>query len=373
MSVLIGADIVPTNSNLDLFSEERIPELLGKELIDIINSASFFILNLEVPLTDINSPIVKEGPNLQAPTKCAAGLKAIGVNLFTLANNHILDQGEQGLNSTLQVLDHLNIEHIGAGHNLKDAAKPYFVKGKKIKYGVYACAEHEFSIAKVDSPGANPFDPLETPDRIKEIKQNCDYLIVLYHGGKEHYRYPSPDLQRICRKLVEKGADLVICQHSHCIGCKEDYQSGTIVYGQGNFLFDQQNDECWNTSLLLSVSEEGKIDYIPLQKNGIGIRLATENESNRILTEFRERSDSILNEEFVQQQYIEFANANIDYYMLFLTGLRENLFFRLVNKLSGYRLQKEIAKRHRYIIKTGLRNYIECEAHRELILKGLEQ
>ena len=75
-------------------------------------------------------------------------------------------------------------------------------------------------------------DPAEQKDN------KCDYTIVLYHGGKEYYRYPSPNLQRVCRYMIEKGTDLVICQHSHCIGCEENYLSGKIVYGQGNFIFD---------------------------------------------------------------------------------------------------------------------------------------
>lgn len=71
----------------------------------------------------------------------------------------------------------------------------------------------------------------------------CDYTIVLYHGGKEHYRFPSPNLQKYCRKFIEKGANIVICQHSHCIGCEENYKNGKIIYGQGNFLFDDSDDE----------------------------------------------------------------------------------------------------------------------------------
>lgn len=76
---------------------------------------------------------------------------------------------------------------------------------------MYACTEHEFSIVTNYAPGANTYDPLETPDYIRSLKDKCDYLIVLYHAGKEHYRYPSPYLQKVCRKMVEKGADLVIC------------------------------------------------------------------------------------------------------------------------------------------------------------------
>lgn len=97
-------------------------------------------------------------------------------------------------------------------------------------------------------------------------------MIVLYHGGKEQYRYPSPNLQKTCRKLVEKGADLVVCQHSHCIGCREEYLQGTIVYGQGNFLFDDEENEYWQTSLLIMISDDFEVKYIPLKKNKNTVR-----------------------------------------------------------------------------------------------------
>lgn len=77
---------------------------MGEELKDILQCADFRIFNLEVPLTDFEKPIIKCGPNLIAPTSTMKGIKNIGVSLFTLANNHILDQDIQGLESTIQLL-----------------------------------------------------------------------------------------------------------------------------------------------------------------------------------------------------------------------------------------------------------------------------
>lgn len=143
-----------------------------------------------------------------------------------------MDQGEDGLESTMKVLDEAKISFIGAGKNIVDASKPYIMNREGFKVGVYACVEHEFSFADYNKPGANPYNTLESYEHVYYFKEHCDYVIVLYNGGKEHYRYPSPDLQKICRKFIDKGADLVVCQHSHCIGCEEKYNHGTIVYGQ---------------------------------------------------------------------------------------------------------------------------------------------
>lgn len=274
MSILIGADIVPVSSNAVLFESGKADELIGSELRELLQKADYRIFNLEVPLADEPSPIAKYGPGLIASTAAVAGLKAMHIDLMTLANNHIMDQDIQGLESTVNTLDRAGIGHVGTGEDLREAEKPFYFTVSGKRYGVYACAEHEFSIAGEHRPGANPFDPLDSPDHVQRMKAECDFAIVLYHGGKEYYRYPSPHLQKVCRKLVDKGADLVVCQHSHCIGCEEKYRNGTIVYGQGNFLFDDGDGEYWNTSLLAEITDDGRIDYIPLFKKENAVRLA---------------------------------------------------------------------------------------------------
>lgn len=368
---IIGADLVPTDSNIDLFASADVETLIGKDIKKLLDSASFTIFNLEVPLTDLSTPIKKCGPNLIAPTKTIAGLKAINPHFFTLANNHILDQGEQGLNSTMSLLDKYGIDYAGAGKDVEEAAKPYVLEQDGKKIGIYCCAEHEFTIATEITPGANPFDPLNSLDHIMELKKQCDYVIVLYHGGKEHYRYPSPYLQKVCRKIVDKGADIVVCQHSHCIGCEEKWHEGTIVYGQGNFLFDDCDNEFWNTSLLLEVklSNELEVNYIPICKNKNGVRLADETEAETILKQFHKRSHDILCEDFVQENYSKFAESMILGYYYRISGkVSSFLPIRIINKLSNYLFLKWIYGSKE---KTMIENCLECEAHRELFSQFL--
>lgn len=370
--ILIGADIVPTKSNIEQFNKGDAEFLVGDELLKILNYADYRIFNLEVPLTDVCSPIDKCGPNLIAPTSTINGYKSIGVNFVTLANNHVMDQGEKGLLSTCDLLRKNNIAYCGVGDNLNLAKVPYAfeVNGKKI--GIYACAEHEFSIATENSIGANPFDPLESFDHVSSLGQEVDYVIVLYHGGKEHYRYPSPNLQRICRKFVKSGANLVVCQHSHCIGCEENYLGGTIVYGQGNFIFDDSESEFWQTSLLISIDDDFKVSYIPLQKNGYGVKLASGNEAQKILKAFRDRSEEILTEIFVKQNYEKFAQGMLTTYLMRTSGIKPGIILRIFDKVLGHRLIPWILHRKYSVSKIRtIENSIACEAHCELFLQGL--
>lgn len=369
---IIGADLVPTDSNIDLFASADVETLIGKDIKKLLDSASFTIFNLEVPLTDKAEPIRKCGPNLIAPTETIAGLKAINPCFFTLANNHILDQGEQGLTSTISLLEKNGVAYAGAGKDLAAASKPYIWEKEGKKIGIYCCAEHEFTIATETSAGANPFDPLNSLDHIMELKKLCDYVIVLYHGGKEHFRYPSPYLQKVCRKIVDKGADIVVCQHSHCIGCEEKWHEGTIVYGQGNFLFDDCDNEFWNTSLLIEINLGNKLEvnYIPLCKNKNGVQMAGKTEAETILKQFHKRSSDILCKNFIQENYSKFAESMILGYYYRISGKFSSFLpIRIINKLSNYlflRLMYGPAE------KIMIENCLECEAHRELFSQFLK-
>lgn len=372
MSIIIGADIVPIESNYELFRNSCLDKLIGTDLKAIMEKADFRIFNLETPLTDRLQPIMKYGPHLAAPVFTIAAIKAMNIDLLSLANNHIMDQDAQGLASTIQALDESAISHLGAGKNLSEAQKPYFFELKNKRYGVYACSEHEFSIAENNQPGANPFDPLESLDHISWMKSQCDYVIILYHGGKEHYRYPSPNLRKTCQKMIDKGANLVVCQHSHCIGCKEDYLNGIIVYGQGNYIFNKRSNEFWDTSLLIQLEDNGHVSFIPIKKQGNGVLLAVGKEADEILSGFEERSNEIKQPGFVEKQYKAFADETITGYLLYFIGIQNNIVYRAINKISGQRLRRYISKHIKKKRSCGIRNYIECEAHRELLLKGLE-
>lgn len=372
MSILIGADVVPTKSNVEQFNKGNAAFLVGSELLKILSDADYRIFNLEVPLTDIKMPIDKWGANLIAPTSTINGYKSVGVDFVTLANNHILDQGEQGLRSTCDLLKKNNIAYCGVGDNLNLAKAPYIFEldGKRI--GIYACAEHEFSIATENSAGANPFDTLESFDHVFSLKQEVDYVVVLYHGGKEYYRYPSPNLQRVCRKFVKSGADLVVCQHSHCIGCEEKYLGGTIVYGQGNFLFDDSKSEFWQTSILINIDDDFKISYIPIKKRNETVRLAPQKDACDILDSFTQRSEEIKRKGFVEERYSEFAYSMLNGYLFQVSGYGKSVFFRALNKLTRHKygiwkLKRKFGKQQLL----SVQNILECEAHRELFEKGL--
>lgn len=371
-TLLIGADVVPTNSNLSAFAAGDVPMLLGETLAAKWLSADARLFNLETPLTDGRSPIEKCGPAMSAPLSAANGVAALRPTAAALANNHILDHGAAGLSDTLSALAAQGIPAFGAGKTLQDAAQPFLFELCGVRVGVYAAAEHEFSTASETSPGANPFDPLESPDHIRALRNACDYLIVLYHGGREHYPYPSPALAKTCRKLVSCGADLVLCQHSHCIGCMERIGSAVIVYGQGNFLFDVSDGApCWDTGLLCEVTftpgAEAQVSFLPVRRRPGGTELAEGGDAEAILDAFHERSAHLAAPDFLETAYREMAREACDRVLPELLG--DKLLFRAANALTGHRPGRRLYSRAALL---SLVNQFSCESLRETMLACLE-
>lgn len=372
IKLIFCGDTAPTEENQEYFSRPLVSRLVDDGIWEVLEKADFRVLNLETPLVDEENPIEKCGPTLSARTSSVRGLAALGIDAVALANNHIMDQGACGLSSTIAALDGADVLHFGAGQNLDEARLPLVVEIGAQCVGIYACAEHEFSIARGERPGANPFDSLSSLQHVRELRGKCDIVVVLYHGGKEHYRYPSPLLQTRCRALVDAGANVVVCQHSHCVGCEESWHEGTIIYGQGNFLFDHQDNEFWATGLLVEVDfDDGAcVRYHPIVKDGASVRLANAAEAQEIMKGFQERSEQIEAPGFVEKEYRRYARSCLNGYLLGVMPGARSLLFRVLNRLCGGNLAEKLYGRQTLL---ALKNYVECEAHSELLIAGINQ
>ncbi len=367
MKIIIGSDIVPTKSNREYFETGKINKIIDENVLNIINKADFRIFNLECPLGENLTPIDKYGPNLITSKESIKGIKKINPDVILLANNHILDYGKQALNETIKILQKNNIKYTGIVKNTIEEFDGIVISKNSKKVGIYNLCEHEFSVATENLLGTNPLNLLKNCLEISKLKKKVDYVIVIFHGGKEFYRYPSPDLQKNCRKFIDFGADCVITQHSHCIGCEENYKNKKIVYGQGNFIFDRKDDEFWNTELLIEINidNEFEVTYYPLEKIK-GKYFLSEDKS--IMREFFSRSKSIEDKNFIDIKYKEFSKKILPTYLYAFN--KANLIEKVLNKITK---KKYILNKYSKKDCLAILNFIECEAHRELLIKGLKE
>ncbi len=380
IKINICGDVVPTSLNEELFKNGDVINLVGEEIFSLLKNSDLNIVNLECPLTDSNHKIHKNGPNLKADKNTIKGIKDLNIHVCSLANNHIKDYDVEGINDTIEVLKDNNISYLGVGNNIFEARKPLIKEINGYKIGIYSCAEHEFSLASESEGGANPIDLINVNNDIKYLKSNCDYLICLYHGGKELYCYPSPNLKKVCHYLIKSGADMVICQHSHCIGSKEDYEGGVIIYGCGNFLFASEDDkDLLLNSLIVHLeiddNKQLKIDYLPIRRYQKGCLLANKKDKEKILSSFNERSLISKDDDKLLSLYNTYSLKRIYSYLESVSGIgKKNIIYRIINKLSGHRLTKIYVK-HRYHKEQllSLLNVLECEAHLEVLTTGIKE
>ena len=372
MKVLIAGDFCP---------QERISELIDKgdyqqilnDIKPLLKDSDLSIVNLECPIVEREiDPIIKQGPNLKCSSKALEVLSEAGFNMVTLANNHILDYGEEGIKNTIAVLESNDILHVGAGDNLGKASDIFYYKNNGEKLAIINCCETEFSIATDSSAGANPLNPVSQWYKICEAKEKADYVIVIVHGGSEHCQLPSLRMQQTYRFFVDAGADLVVNHHQHCYSGYEVYNGKPIFYGLGNLCFDEaiSNGELWNNGFILKlVIDKSNIrftcyPYIQCA-NVPRVILADELQEAHFRRKISELNEVIKDKKRLESSLnLYYQNHNNSYKILlqpYTSRILLSLFYR------GFlpdRLSKKKA--------LGYLNFIVCDSHRERLISYLK-
>lgn len=316
MKTLFLGDISPSFDSKELFRREEV-DTLFTDVPSIMKGNDFVFGNLETAITESTEQIKKFGPPLSAPEQTVKILKELGVDLCGLSNNHTFDFGVKGIKDTFDALHKYGMDHTGWGNDYEDSRKDYIIRKNGEKIAIITVCEHEYSYALDNRMGARPFDEFDTMEDICDAKATADRVIVIYHGGKEYCRYPSPRLVRVCRAMARCGADLVICQHSHCIGTYEEYRGCHILYGQGNFHFIKKahGNPGWFTGLAVKYDTiTHEIEFIPTRAVGDGITLAKGDDKDEIMSAFAKRNEEMKTGEW-KLGWHEFCESMREHYI----------------------------------------------------------
>lgn len=372
-TITIFGDICPVGDTLKGFESGNPTNIMSEDIIKLIQNSDLSVGNLECVFTDSPSPIRKTGPVLYAPVKCMNTLANAGFNAFSLSNNHIRDCGTSGLLSTIEACRHHNILTFGAGKNIEEAEAPLLVELNGRKVGFLSFSEHEFNYVTENRPGASTFDAYTDLNRIHKLRKEVDILIVLFHGGIEYYSYPSPLLQKKCRAMADAGADIILCQHSHCIGTYEYFGNAFILYGQGNNLFGYRaNNRSWNEGLIVQIElldNKFEIRLIPCTTNHNSILESLRGEdADSLLTEIKDRSKNLDNREFLITQWKEFCYNLENLNLPLLLGWNRYLIF-LNRILKGMPVRLLYGSKKSNITN----NLIRCESHYEVMRTILDK
>ncbi len=262
MNILITGDFCPNDRVNNLINNKQVAGIFN-DFLNIIERNEYNITNFECPLKPASyTKIKKIGPSLATNEKAVEVLKESGFNVLTLANNHIKDFGEEGIECTIKAIKNMGLYHVGAGKGIQKASETLYL-GKEKKIALINVAENEFSTTYGEGFGAHGLDIINTTNKIKEAKNKSSHVILIYHGGHEMYQYPSPRMKKTFRFFVDNGCDAVICHHSHCYSGYEIYKGAPIFYGLGNFVFDWAGYRkgIWNKGYAVELKIQGKIDF----------------------------------------------------------------------------------------------------------------
>ena len=326
MKIIIAGDILPWINNDHLFKEGDAKALFGDEVCCLFETADFSIVNLEGPLTDATIAQHKIGPVIKAEKGTVQGLKALKVKAVALANNHITDYLQKGIDDTISVLQKSGIQYVGVVKepNKSRTGSYLSVTNGQLKVCFYNVSETFYNQPSKDNYGVNIYDEWIILNDIKALKQQHDYLIVIYHGGAEYFPYPTPQTRKRFHRMADCGADFITAQHTHCIGCEEWYNGSYLLYGQGNFLFAKQHNKPMMTEGLLM---EIQLNYGEVHINKHRIELTQQAfitySKNQTLKAFYERSKNVDNEDFIIEKYKYLESDNyIEKYLLAFKGRR---------------------------------------------------
>lgn len=371
MRVLVAGDFVPARRLTGLATMDS--RALFGEFAETIGEADLAVLNLEAPLCEPLQAIEKTGPNMYAPVEGAEFLANAGFNLATLANNHIFDFGAQGLESTMAALDDINVAHVGAGANLKQAAEPYVAECDGIKLAVLNFAENEWSTTRGSSAGACPIDPVANFRAIRDAARQVDHVIVISHGGHEMNALPSPRMKQLYRFYVEAGASAVVNHHTHCVSGYEVHEGAPIFYSLGNFLFDSFDLRSgdWTkgmaVELILSdASLDYEIHFFDQCTDEALFRLCDAESRTERLDCLDALNRIISNDEQLEDSFRNYSKAQAKQYLRYLEPVRSRLLFAAQNRGLAPSLLTRSQKKL-------LLNVMRCEAHRDLTIEILER
>lgn len=213
----------------------QIPE--WSDVMDAVGGHDLLVGNLECCLVDQRCDEHAFSERMAVPSSAAATLRDAGFSAMCLANNHMLDCGDQAIAVTREKLSSAAIDAFGAGMNLSEAEAICLLErcGRTIAF-LGACDRSEL-YAGPGRAGIAPLEKARLGARVRDAARQADLVVVTLHADLEFCSVPAPWRQRLSRWLIEQGAHLVVQHHPHVLQGVEVHRGGLIAYSLGNFIF----------------------------------------------------------------------------------------------------------------------------------------
>jgi len=255
-TVLFGGDVMLSRNIGTLMLERDGWAYPLWRIAPLLHSADITFVNLEGP---ISSRGTNHGSiySFRADPRAVATLTAAGIDVVSLANNHIFDWGPEALQDTVILLDEAGIIHAGAGQNYEAAHTPAVISRGGISFAFLAYTNlvpRSFTLAS-STPAVAWAEPDAIAEDIRRAREQADAVIISFHFGDEYSLTHNAFQETLAHAAIDAGATLVIGHHPHVVQEVGKYKDGYIAYSLGNLLFDQNFGDT-KKGLLLQVHFE---------------------------------------------------------------------------------------------------------------------
>ncbi|MFF4811150.1 CapA family protein [Micromonospora chersina] len=268
-----AGDVHFTGRTLGLLDD---PETAFGPIASTLRDADLTLVNLETAVTDRGTPEPKTY-HFRAPKTAFAALRAAGVDAASIANNHILDYGRQGLSDTLDAATEARYPVFGAGRDADAAYAPWVTTVRGLRIAVLGMSQvHDLAgswrATDTRSGVAMAFDPARAAAAVRSARERADLVVVFMHWGIEGNSCPTGEMKTFARRLSEAGADIVVGAHAHTL-LADGWLGRTYVhYGLGNFLWYATSHSTDSGVLKLVVRGRTVVDseFVPATVSGSG-------------------------------------------------------------------------------------------------------
>lgn len=266
VTITLTGDILLDRGVRRVVERHGMERLFSPEVDSVLNTSDVVVGNLECPATKIKAPVFKQFI-FRAEPEWLSDLRRHGITHLNLANNHSIDQGREGLMDTQRNILAAGIQPIGAGCNMQEAAKPVLLSTQP--RNVWLVASLRLALENYAYLPDLPCVSQESIDtlclRISRLRQAdpSGYVIVSLHWGWENHTEVLPQQRHEAHRLIDAGADALVCHHPHMLQPMETYRGKPIFYSIGNFIFDRDG-----TAALVRLSitaHEAEAQQIPLR------------------------------------------------------------------------------------------------------------
>lgn len=251
-----------------IYDAEGINGILSEYLEQEMVSADMTVINNEFPFSNGGSQHPDKQFTFRVDPKYVSVIQDMGVDVASLANNHALDFGTEALLDSFATFDNAGIPYVGAGETKERAEEAIFIEAGGRTVGVLS-ASRVIPVVEWNIDTRLPglfctYDSTRLVERIKEVEQQCDYVVVFVHWGIERNAYPEEYQHNLAKQYIDAGADLVVGNHSHVPQGIEYYNGVPIVYCLGNYIFNEDMMDTYALKVVWDAEGNTSLQVIPV-------------------------------------------------------------------------------------------------------------